>query len=523
MRIRFVAGVLLTLSLAAAAFGKLSKEYEDFAKGPTQHLLTRDEQKQWKAIATDDQAKAFIDLFWARRDPSPGTPANEYREGILRRIARADELYGTAKVKGSATDRGKVFVLMGSPTAMKRGGPESAGGVRAPNSTFGQETGLNATSVQGVAPSETWQYEQAKITEITFGQPLVQIAFSDQYASNVWKMERIVGTDYATIFDRVAKSYITQPGLTEVPTYAVGGGAVTAATTIATTAAATMTPAATATATSIKSDVLRQAVDEARAAKAASDTLFLSYGEFVTPEGEYFVPVQVYVPKSAGLAAGSQVTFFGAVYDESGRRITELEEPATLAASGDAAFYARSLTIPAGSYTGTFGLAKDGKPIAVVSQPMKLQGLDKSAPAVSSMMLSNNVYALTEAQKPTDPFAFGGIKVVPKGDRTFRPTDELWYFMEAQNPGIDVETNQPKMSMKVTIDGKAADGTEVNRSAPASLAEVQALKGVAGHYVLGQSMPLASFQPGSYTITVKVTDIALGKSYEFKEPFRVVQ
>jgi hypothetical protein len=390
--------------------------------------------------------------------------------------------------------------------------------VRSAGSTFGQSTGLDSTSVQGEAPSETWKYEQRK-TQIALGQPLVTVAFSDQYASNVWKMERAAGTDYATVFERVAQSYLTQPDLREVPVFAVG-----AATAAVSTTAMTTTTVPTAAQRTLKSDALRSAIDAARAAKAAPDTLFLNYGEFVTPAGEAFVPVQLYVPKSAGLTAGTPVTFFGVVEKaDGGERVVEIEEAATLTASGDAVFHARSLSIPAGSYVGTFGLAKDGKPIAVVSKPMHLQGLQPSAPAISGLMLSNNVYALSQAQLPTDPYAFGGIKIGPKGDLTFRAADELWYFMEVQNPGVDATTSLPKMSMKVALTGKTTDGTEVSRNAPASLADVTALKGVPGHYILAQSMPLESFKPGNYTIALKVNDIALGKTYEFKESFRVVE
>jgi GWxTD domain-containing protein len=520
MKMRWMAGALLTLSLAASVFGALSQENTDFAKGPTQYLLTKEEQKQWRAIATDEQAKAFIDLFWARRDPSPGTARNEFRDGILDRIKKADESYATAQLRGSATDRGKVYIVMGSPTVLKKGGPQGATSVRTADGSFTRPTEMNATAVQGVAPSETWQYEQSR-SKLPLGQPVVQVAFSDQYASNIWKMQLIIGTDYAAVFDRVARSYIAQPDLTEVPVFTATVAAAPAPVAAAVAAAA---PVSTLAAPPIKSDALRAALDAARASKAASDTLFLSYGEFVTPAGEYFVPVQLYAPKSAGLAAGAAVTFFGTVHkSEGGEVVAEIEEPTTLAASGDAVFAARSLNVPAGSYVGTFGLASEGKVISVVSKPMTLKPLDQKAPAVSTLMLSNNVYAMSAAQLPTDPFAFGGIKVVPKSDLTFRRSDELWYFVEVRNPGTDAATSQPKISMKVGVKGKAADGTSVEKSGAASLANVQPLKGVEGHYAIGEAIPLASFKPGSYTITIKMKDVALGTSYDLTESFRVVE
>jgi GWxTD domain-containing protein len=517
LKTRILACVLFSVYSAAAAFGALSKEHNDFAKGPTQYLLTRDEQKQWKAIATDAQAKAFIDLFWARRDPTPGTPTNEFRDAIQKRMEVADSLFTTAKLRGAATDRGKVYVLMGPQTGIKRGGPQGGAGVHAGGSTFGQSSNLNSQSVQGVAPSETWQYEQTKST-LPLGQPMVQVAFSDQYASNDWKMERIIGNDYATIFDRIATAYIAQPELTEVPVMAAAAPVI-ATTAAATTAVATTVPKAAMT---LKSEALRSAIDAARASKAKSDTLFLSYGEFVTPAGESFVPVQLYVPKSAGLAAGTSVTFFGSVETaDGGRRVVELEEPATLIASRDDVFFARTLNIPPGNYIGTFGLAREGKVISAVSAPMTVDALDKSAAAFSDLMLSNNVHGANDT-RVMDPFIFGGIRVVPKGDRTFRTSDELWYFMEARNPGRDATTGEPKVSLKLSVTGKTDDGVDVERNAPAGLATLQPVRGMAGHYMIGEPLPLSSFKPGTYTITLRVKDIALDKTYEMAESFRIV-
>ncbi len=506
---------LFLLSFGANAFGALSKEHVDFAKGPMELLLTKEERKQWSAISTDEQAQAFIDLFWARRDPSPATQANEFRDAINERVKVADFSYVAGKLRGASTDRGKVFVLLGAPTTLRRSGTAQTG-VRAPKSTIMQPTGLDATSVQGRAPSERWIYEQLK-SDLDLGQRIVEVAFSDQYASNVWKRERAQGTDYATLFDRIARSNVTQPDLTKVPTFS--GPAPT------TIPAITIPPSAAPSAgVTLKSAVLRDAVEVARAAKAPPTTLFLSYGEFITAEGESFVPVQLYVPKPAGLTAAAPMTFFGVVEKvEGGERVVEIEEPATLTPSGEGLFYARSLTIPAGNYVGTFGLASEGKVMSVVSGPMTVQALDGKAPGVSGLMLSTNVFALSQPQLATDPFAFGGIKVVPKGDLTFRPSDELWYFIEIRNPGIDTTTSQPKVSMTLAVTGKTNDGIVVNRKAPSELVAVQSLKGVAGHYALVGAMPPSTLKPGSYAINIQVKDEILDKSYDLKESFRVVE
>src|SRR5205807_7106367 len=113
-----------------------------------------------------------------------------------------------------------------------------------------------------------------------------------------------------------------------------------------------------------------------------------------------------------------------------GKPAAILEEPAKLAASKDDLFFDKSLTLPPGKYKGTFGLAQGGKPVSMVSTELDVPAMEKDTAGVSPLILSNNVYALSVAQMPTDPYAFGGIKVVPKSDSTFHKSDELWYFLE---------------------------------------------------------------------------------------------
>ncbi len=518
MKIVRLSAVALFLTVALNGSAALSKTYANWAKGPFQHLMTLDEAKQWSSVKTDEQAKQFIDLFWARRDPTPATAVNEFRNGMEERVKAADARFATSKLKGSETDRGKVFILMGSPTKINRTGSEPKNNIQTPGGVGGEESD-NATSLQSYSPKELWSYEQGQL-KFDIGQPLAEVAFIDQYGSNDWKMERVPRTDYRSLFDRVARLSITQPNLTELPTYSAAETAAAAVPVAAATPAA-VTVAATTNA--LTTETLVSAVTAARTAKAP-ETLYMTAGEFITPEGKHFVPVQLWAPKSAGLTADSDVTFFGAVESEDGTtRIVSYEEPVKLVASNDDVYYARSLELPPGNYRATFGLAKDGKPISVVSKPLAVKGLETGKPSVSQLMLASQVFPMTEAQLPTDPYAFGGLKVVPRGNATFRTSEELWYFMEMRNPGKDATTSQPKVTMAVTIAGVRADGKKTKMVGPASEIAAQELKGVPGHYAVGQAMPLATFKPGTYTITVKLTDAVLGTTYELQEPFTIVE
>jgi len=183
----------------------------------------------------------------------------------------------------------------------------------------------------------------------------------------------------------------------------------------------------------------------------------------------------------------------------------------------------RSLSLEPGDYRGTFGIAREGKPPAIVAANLTVAGLDETIPAVSSLILSNHVYPLTEAQAPTDPYSFGGLRVVPKSDATFRQADELWYFFELRHPGINPETYSPKLTVKLSVTGKTTGGSPVTMMAPPEETPAQELKGVPGHWAVGQAMPLATFKPGEYTLAVKVTDMTSKKTYELKGQFRIVE
>ena len=507
---RVAAVAVLSLLVAAPSFAAVSKELAECPKGPAELLMTTEEKKQWKTLTSDDEAKAFIELFWARRDPTPGTPTNEFRRDFEERSQVANDRFRSGYGPGAKSDRGKVFILMGSPTKIRRSGSGPTSTIQAPT---GRPTGRTEMpgGVQTYSPKEVWEFEQSK-SQLDLGQPLVQIAFIDQYATGDWKMER-AQTDFNAVFERVAASFVAQPDLKTVPVFAEATAAPAAA------VAAVAAPPRT----QVTTDAFRAAIEQARAATTPSSTLFITYGEFITPEGEHYVPVQLYLPASAGLSAGTPLTFFGSVEKEGGEAVAAFEEPASLTAATDGVFFARSVSLPPGKYRGSFGLAKDGKPVAVTSVPMQVAGLDKSAPSASALMLTNKFYPLTEAQNPTDPFAFGGLKVVPKSDGTFRAAEDLSYFFEVRNPGIDPATGQPKLSMKVSIAGTTADGKPLKMAGPAEMVTLRELKGVPGHYVVGEAIPLSSFKPGTYTVTLKVTDLTLKQSYDLSGSFRVIE
>ena len=79
-------------------------------------LGTEAEKEQWGKLADDAARRAFVEKFWADRDPDPSTGVNEARVELLHRIAFADVAFVEDQDdRGSLSDRGRVFVLLGPP------------------------------------------------------------------------------------------------------------------------------------------------------------------------------------------------------------------------------------------------------------------------------------------------------------------------------------------------------------------------------------------------------------------------
>jgi GWxTD domain-containing protein len=77
--------------------------------------LPPDGLDEMKDLETLEERKRAFDQFWKERDPSPGTPENEYKRSFYYRIALANHHFGRFFRPGWKTDRGRVFVRYGEP------------------------------------------------------------------------------------------------------------------------------------------------------------------------------------------------------------------------------------------------------------------------------------------------------------------------------------------------------------------------------------------------------------------------
>ncbi|NTV80516.1 MAG: GWxTD domain-containing protein, partial [Candidatus Aminicenantes bacterium] len=72
-------------------------------------------------LRSDRDRDVFIDAFWKQRDPTPGTPENEYRDEIVKRFKYVNEFFGRSTTReGWRTDMGRYYMILGPPQGIER-------------------------------------------------------------------------------------------------------------------------------------------------------------------------------------------------------------------------------------------------------------------------------------------------------------------------------------------------------------------------------------------------------------------
>jgi len=93
---------------------ELSSTYKKWLNEDVVYIITPEEKSAFKQLSNDEERDQFIEQFWLRRDPTPDTPENEFKEEHYRRIAYANEHFGSG-IPGWKTDRGRIYIIWGPP------------------------------------------------------------------------------------------------------------------------------------------------------------------------------------------------------------------------------------------------------------------------------------------------------------------------------------------------------------------------------------------------------------------------
>lgn len=116
-----IAAVVLSLYGYSTDSKNLPERHKKWLEEEVLYLITSLEKEVFLKLESDRERDKFIEAFWNQRDPTPGSPDNEFRTEHYRRINHANHFFGrTAPMPGWRTDRGEIYIILGEPNDVTR-------------------------------------------------------------------------------------------------------------------------------------------------------------------------------------------------------------------------------------------------------------------------------------------------------------------------------------------------------------------------------------------------------------------
>lgn len=460
----------LFLSATSRATGlPAAEESEDWANSPEAYFLTSEERREWKEIQSRENRQAFIDRYWLKRDPTPGTGKNEFRELVLARIKTADARFPIAKTPGSRTKRGMVFIVFGTPARVNDSLPVAPSNPRAPQpGTIGSPVGFT----EGTESTSVWIYDRERtprLLEALGDRPSLEISFVVEPSR---RRDEIQAPGLVDEYREIlARRSIVNPDLVPAARAESRGVAKGPAQTHA----------------ALSPDV-QKILESAGAAPRGQDGSVLGTA-VLWGAGDPATHVWFYVP-----GTDEPITLHGRIRNRKGEEIATVSEPAATSSSLSVGgtggrIVLKSFSLPAGDYDASF--AVEGRRMrTAASASIRVPNLTEAF-AVSSLVLSGK--PAESEPSVSDPFVIGNLRLSPRADAVFLRSESLWFFLEIAGVA------DPKTVMLETRLRRGTEQVADPRPSPVGMVKI-----APSRYVCGFELPLKTLAAGDYVLYVTV-------------------
>lgn len=466
------------------------------------YVISDEEKAAFKALKTDEEREQFIEQFWLRRDPSPDTIENEFKEEHYERIAHANERFASGK-PGWKTDRGRIYIIHGKPDEVES---HPSGG------TYDRpfEEGGGTTSTY---PFEIWRYRYIDGIGNDVMLEFVDPSMTGEYRLTIDPSEKD------------ALMYVPGAGLTLDEE--MNGGDKTGRFTR--TDGTHMGANAGTTSRYNQFDRLQMLANVFKPPEIKFKdletivTTKLSYNllpfnfraDFVrVTEQTVLTPITIQL-QNKDLAFQEQdsvhralVHIYGKVTSITGR-VAQIFEDTISQDIPDALFqrtldnasiYQKIIPLAPGLYRLDLVL-KDihSGNVGTINQRLSIPRYPDEKLALSSLILADLVENLPTTQIGSGSFILGSMKVRPNVKDEFRRDRNLNLWFQVYNLKLDEGTHKPSATVEFLI---TKNGQEVKKLVEQSTE----LSSAAAQMTLSKQLPLQEFEPGQYAIQVKVTD-----------------
>jgi GWxTD domain-containing protein len=483
---------------------ELETPYKKWLDQDVVYIISDEEKKAFKGLQTDEEKQQFIEQFWLRRDPTPDTEENEYREEHYRRIAYANDHFASG-IPGWKTDRGMIYIKYGpaDETESHNGGTEQRA----------QEEGGGQTSMY---PYEKWRYR-----------------YLDGIGTNV-EME-FVDTTMTGEF-RLSSDPSEKDALLMVP-----GAGLTMCEQIGTCSKTDRFNRTDGTHLGTGGQALPESMGEfqriERLAKlqAPPPVKFKDLEAAVNSTIKYnLLPMKVradFIPvtgssvlsnitiqfdrkdlqfRQKGGVSEASVNIYARITSMSRRPVNWFEDVVSVDVPTDllqqavkgSSIYQKTVPLQPGRYRLNIA-AKDvvGGNTTNFEMALEVPRLDDDKLGQSSLILADLIEKVPTKSIGTGQFVIGTSKVRPRLNDTFARDEKLGIYLQLYNFEPDEKTKKPDGSIEYEIvkSGSNEKVFEYSEDVTASI-------GGAAQVVIEKLLPLTTLAPGQYTLKMKVVD-----------------
>jgi len=99
----------------------LPPKYKKWLEEEVFYIISEVEKEVFLQLSSDRERDLFTEAFWKQRDPTPGTPENQFKDEHYRRFNYANSYLGRGVPKpGWKTHRGEIYIILGEPIDIQR-------------------------------------------------------------------------------------------------------------------------------------------------------------------------------------------------------------------------------------------------------------------------------------------------------------------------------------------------------------------------------------------------------------------
>jgi len=509
---------------------KLEKElatpYKKWLQEEVPYIISDEERSAFLQLQTNEEREQFIEAFWQRRDPTPDTVENEFKEEHYRRIAYANERFASG-IPGWKTDRGRIYIIWGPPDEIEA---HPTGGL------------YNRPSEEGGGSTTTYPYEDWRYRYMEGIGNNIIIEFVDTTSTGEYHMSMDPGEK-----DALAK--VPGAGLSDLEAMGMSDKSARFSRTDGSTAPLSLMDTQGQSSSGLSSQnefnrleqfakvqapppVKFKDLEEVVSSRILRNQISFDYRyDFLRITGDtILVPVTVQIQnkqmtfKDRDGVNSATLNLFARISTLTGRVVQTFEDviqrdfPDSLLEPSLKGFsiYQKAVPLRPGLYKMDM-VIKDVNSgnVGVVNTRLAVSPIPDDKLDASSLILADQMEPVSSKDVGVGQFVLGSTKVRPKLDGEFRGDQILGIYLQFYNLKVDDKTHKNNM----TLDIKVTQGQQVVSH---DVKTGEQLQQNGEQITFQQVVPLKTVPPGKYKLEIQATDLIANQTVSRTADFTVL-